>query len=1236
MKCKLLLFFLVFLVFIVSSVAYTAPQPDNIVLTFGHEPYTATDGANIVLKFLEGPGDVTAPLINFTDPTISSGANLTQDWIHATVTATDETSLSAVTIYLWNDSELLFTVANTTSFFTNFTDLFEGNYKLNASAEDSSGNRDQTETRNITVDATPPRLNYTSPTGNGLQNSTHVMVTVTAADLHLDIVNISLWNADGTYNTSTIGTSANFSGLVNGTYFINVTANDTKGNTNFTVTRTILIDSFVPRIQFEAQTTSAGKHNQTHIYAHVTAVDGNLDTINITIWNSTGSLVSSNLSTSSPLVLNSSGLADGLYFLNATVNDTVGFTNSTETRRIILDVTAPNVNLIEPTPADGDLINVTYLNVRATASDSFNLTSVNITIYNSTRHQIASNTSTTSPVSINLTGLVEGSYYVNATAIDSQGHFNKTETRNITIAIPICFVTLNLDGINDTRNYELETRIVLTANTFDKTGTLQTVNTSIFVNHTDGILTNDSYNFTPVRLIISLFGDENLTQNLVSGKDTYFLMNNISYPIDSNLSVSSFSSSVLPTDVHIFVGNMTVPVAILPGKLNGTILQQVNLSTGVSSRNITFLTAGSTLVFVNLSKLSKSAGNLSMVISGQDLDKGNDFSFQEFYRNLNFVALGLTDASTYWMWDDFTTNRTSQWINSSGGNPTFHGADGESRHLNVSSFASCTGGGSSCSSFDTDTAFERTVNFDAEESGRIMVKLGCSVTDSTTGAYCGSTNFFATAQQSGFCEYSFSENDSDSELYTYSSDGFENTTIELIQINTSLGIWNVTKDGVFIKNVTFFRENLELKFGVQSFAAVQVPAPCDPGTTKSIKSNTHSFIYFINTTGVGNPWNGSQYDTASTLTSKIVNTAPNDISRVILEVEEFKPAESTITYELSNDNGTTWTRGLNNTFTIFLSAGNNLTYRVNLTSNETNTTPRVRNIKLSIIPSALENVSFDFGADGTEDFSFTGILNGTFSPRNISLNFSDSGMASFIDSLPETTGLFPIKITTDTTGTLSIDNLLFKTNVSRVAFNTSDVEIDQNCVGDCRIKVNATYSTGTLVLSGLSANYKGRGNFTIIATSNNASCSVGTHLAQIYYSKINVSFPSGTSFYGVFPSTVNSKNVAPFGQKTTINATSSIPIFRIRGDRNFSWDYSIYESFAPNISSCLSLNSCTTWNKTSCKVINTTSKLQYRNVTSNATNEIYHFWNLSSCSTDNLFLPANMTFEPYCSGCLVK
>src|SRR3990167_2908730 len=298
----------------------------------------------------------------------------------------------------------------------------------------------------------------------------------------------------------------------------------------------------------------------------------------------------------------------------------------------------------------------------------------------------------------------------------------------------------------ENRSYELETNISIMAYTVDdNTKALINSSLSIFVNHSEARMitnytcfsgidncANVSYNFSIQALHINLFRNTNISENLSSYNSTYFLLNNISYFQGGNFTIKGDSDSNMLTNVAIFIGNMTIPKEVLPGQLNGTILQQLNFSTGEGNKNITFSSAGSTLVYVNLSRVGKDGGNLSLQVWGSKSDEGNQFSYHEFYtvntsEPVNVSIPFTVNVTTYFTWDASFINYTDRWEEASSGTATFYGVDTLTRDVNAQSSCSCTGGGGSgCSTSDSDYGEYRTIDFDAEESGRIMVKFICS------------------------------------------------------------------------------------------------------------------------------------------------------------------------------------------------------------------------------------------------------------------------------------------------------------------------------------------------------------------------------------------------------------------------------------------------------------------------------------------------------------------------------
>ncbi len=123
-------------------------------------------------------------------------------------------------------------------------------------------------------------------------------------------------------------------------------------------------------------------------------------------------------------VLNSTGkvINDASSGLNFSRIDVYAAVDSIENPRISFALPTENTSYI----------NRNYILVNLTASD-LSLSNITLRLFNSTYSLINTTSSATSPLFANFSNLSDGTYYFNATAYDSRGNVNMTETRNVTI-----------------------------------------------------------------------------------------------------------------------------------------------------------------------------------------------------------------------------------------------------------------------------------------------------------------------------------------------------------------------------------------------------------------------------------------------------------------------------------------------------------------------------------------------------------------------------------------------------------------------------------------------------------------------------------------------------------------------------------------------------------------------------------------------------------------------------------
>jgi subtilisin family serine protease len=146
----------------------------------------------------------------------------------------------------------------------------------------------------------------------------------------------TIWWSNGTANITY--STPGYYNFTEGNNTIYVYANGTLGGTNSTMI-ILDVDTINPNINFTNPTTPEGNYSRRAIWANVTANDSYLDKIVINLYNS--SWTNSTQSSATGFFVNFTSLADGIYYLNASANDTAGNTNWTEARKIKLDNTPP-------------------------------------------------------------------------------------------------------------------------------------------------------------------------------------------------------------------------------------------------------------------------------------------------------------------------------------------------------------------------------------------------------------------------------------------------------------------------------------------------------------------------------------------------------------------------------------------------------------------------------------------------------------------------------------------------------------------------------------------------------------------------------------------------------------------------------------------------------------------------------------------------------------------------------
>ncbi|UGV41697.1 fibronectin type III domain-containing protein [Methanococcoides orientis] len=478
--------------------------------------------------------DTTDPVIVFNEDTTAEG-NFSQNSIFANVTSFDVFGYSSLTISLYNESSLVdsSTTEGNGNLSNEFTGLADGVYYLNATVVDLAGNTNTTSTMEITLDTVKPAIDFNDETtdeGNFSQN--YIVGNISVSDMWLNASGIYLYNSSGVVDSSISADSTHsvtFSDLADGYYQLNASVWDYAGNTNETETRSILLDTTDPVIVFNEDTTAEGNFSQTRIFANVTSFDVfGYSSLTISLYNESSLVDSSTTEGNGNLSNEFTSLADGVYYLNATVVDLAGNTNTTSTLEITLDTVKPAIDFNDETTDEGNF-SQSYIVGNISVSDMW-LNASGIYLYNSSG-VVDSSISADSTHSVTFSDLADGYYQLNASVWDYAGNTNETETRSILLDTTDPVIVFNEDTTAE-GNFS-QTRIFANVTSFDVFGYSS--------------LTISLYNESSLVASSTTEGNGNLSNEFTSLADGVYYLNATVFDLAGNTNTTSTLEITLDT-----------------------------------------------------------------------------------------------------------------------------------------------------------------------------------------------------------------------------------------------------------------------------------------------------------------------------------------------------------------------------------------------------------------------------------------------------------------------------------------------------------------------------------------------------------------------------------------------------------------------------------------------------------------------------------------------------------------
>ncbi|NOZ47392.1 MAG: DUF2341 domain-containing protein [Chlorobi bacterium] len=304
----------------------------------------------------------------------STSSNILFNWTLTPINV----NLTNTTLYNWYSNGTLLSSTfyslsgNQSITTTQINSIVDGSYIWNAQTCGDSGSGCSFATnRTFSID-TPPQITINSPTATMNTNNVTFNYTFTNPVGTLDYCSYNVTNtslnviiADNPINCSN---PVEYQTISDGQYILNVFANETNGNTNTTSFNFNV--STTPDIHFQNQTLVNNSNISTsYIPINVSLQETFFKNVTFNFYNTNGTLISYSYTDGTRFINKS--FPDGNYNYNVTVWTTTDQTNSTNTRKVLVDTTFPSVSITNPYGTYSIIDQIPYsINVTDTNLDS--------------------------------------------------------------------------------------------------------------------------------------------------------------------------------------------------------------------------------------------------------------------------------------------------------------------------------------------------------------------------------------------------------------------------------------------------------------------------------------------------------------------------------------------------------------------------------------------------------------------------------------------------------------------------------------------------------------------------------------------------------------------------------------------------------------------------------------------------------------------------------------------------
>gem|GEM_PF-3315890 len=444
------------------------------------------DNVNPVIQLITPATNLEYYNANFSLNLITQDTSL--NYTHYNISSTNTDQFNSI-------SYSIPTTQHTWQDVVNVSGMEDGTYNLTVYGEDTASNYQSTSTEFI-IDQTPPELTIHSPQNNAYVNLTSLTFNWTVTDNLATTFecNISLGETTKQIScTNASNCNQTFSGFAEQTHNYTIDCKDLALNP-ISTTQNFTIDTTSPIIEYVSPSLASGSYSQNNILVSLNIAEQNIDLITTFLYNSTYNQINGTLSSTSTSLTNFTSLPDGTYYVNATINDSIGNIAHTPTRTIILDTVKPLATIIK-----NDSTNLEYENdaikVNWTTSDD-NLDETNINVTNPLGNTVFHSTNSSGSIDLvsdNLTML--GVYNVTLTVTDSANNINITNTSFLVNDISYPTISFIEPQTGNNSQDWVYINVIATDNQLNSV-TIYLYNTSEIVNQSASINGEHAINFT--------------------------------------------------------------------------------------------------------------------------------------------------------------------------------------------------------------------------------------------------------------------------------------------------------------------------------------------------------------------------------------------------------------------------------------------------------------------------------------------------------------------------------------------------------------------------------------------------------------------------------------------------------------------------------------------------------------------------------------------------------------------